>query len=503
MNIAKQHNVSLLLGFSREKFDKSNLYAYIEGFLDNELTELDAGTTNQDVSGTSSKSRLMSYFGRGNYNFSDKYMVEFNFRYDGSSRFAKGNRWGFFPSFSAAWRINEESFMQNFQTLSNLKLRVSWGQLGNQNINLYSYTNNVNINQGTSFNNTIVPGSAVTDLSDSDISWETTTIKNIGLDMGLWGNKMEIIVDVFNKKTKDILANINVPAQVGNLTGPITNLYGMSNKGFEINASYRNFLGGLGYKIGGNIAYVKNNVDFLNGDVQYTTNRFGNISVIQEGSPVNSWYLYEATGIFQTEEEVQNHAFQSSSTAPGDIIYRDLDNSGEIDINDMRVMGRSVPRYTYSLSLDVKYKGFDLNALFQGVEDIDTYPWQNIAFGLYNGAGITKDQWANSWTSGNRDAKYPRLFLPVRGTQINSQNSTFWLKDASYLRLKNVQLGYTIPPELLSKLNITKIRIYMDAQNLLTFSKYKLTDPEKDILRQDIHGYPTTKIFSIGCNVIF
>ena len=166
---------------------------------------------------------------------------------------------------------------------------------------------------------------------------------------------------------------------MGDLTGPITNLYGMSNKGFEINASHRNTIGNLTYRIGGNVAYVKNNVDQLAGDIQYTTNSLGDISVIQEGYPVNSWYLYEAEGIFQTAEEVANHAFQHTRTSPGDIKYRDVNEDGKIDGDDMRVLGRSVPKYTYGFNLGAEYKGFDIDAFFQGVQGIDIYPWDNVS----------------------------------------------------------------------------------------------------------------------------
>jgi len=501
--IAEKHDVNLLLGFSMESFNSSNFDAYVEGFLGNELTELDAGTINKDLGGSSSESKLMSFFGRANYRFLDRYLFEFNFRYDGSSRFAKGNRWGFFPSFSAGWRINEEPFMQNIKVVNNLKLRASWGQLGNQSISLYSFLNNININQGTTFNNTIVPGSAVTTLSDPEISWETTTITNFGLDLGLWNNKLEFNIDVFDKITRDILARINVPGQVGNLTGPITNLYGMSNKGIEISTAHRNSIGDFTYRIGANIAFVDNNVDFLAGDIQFTTNDYGNISIIKEGYPVNSWYLYEAIGIFKTDEEVQNSPFQHAKTAPGDIKFRDLNNDKKIDIEDMRVLGRSVPKFTYSFNLDFEYKGFDLNAFFQGVQGIDIYPWHNVSWPLFNGAGITKDFFYNSWTPETPDAKYPRLSLYKRGSQINSKNSTFWLKDASYLRLKNLQLGYTFPSELSNRINVSKIRIYVNAQNYLTLSKYKVTDPEKNIQRQNIFEYPTTKILSTGINLIF
>lgn len=502
-NVAEHHHLKLLLGFSRETFLNTNFNAYVEGFFGNELTELDAGTINKNLGGTSSKSRLMSYFGRANYTFADRYLLEMNFRYDGSSRFAKDRRWGFFPSFSAGWRIDQEEFMQNVQSISNLKLRASWGQLGNQNVPLYSFVNSVSIGQGHSFNGNVVPGSAVTTLADPNISWERTTIANIGLDVGLWNNKVEFIADIFNKKTTDILARINVPAQVGNLTGPVTNLYSMTNKGIELGVNYINSVRNFNYNIGANVTYIDNNVDFLNGNVQYLNNFYGGIQIIKEGYPVNSYYLYEATGIFKTQKEVDSHAKQGLRTSPGDIIYRDVNGDGVIDVKDKVITGKSVPKYTYGFNLGLDFKGFDFAAFFQGVQGIDIYPISNLSFPNYNGAGITKEHLANSWTPENPDAPFPRLTLPRRGSQANYQNSTFWLQNASYLRLKNLQIGYNISSTLFDRVNISKLRIFANAQNLLTFSDYKVTDPEKEILQGNIYGYPSSKIVSLGCKVIF
>ncbi|MDD4108732.1 MAG: TonB-dependent receptor [Prolixibacteraceae bacterium] len=501
--LAEKHNVNLIAGFSMESFYDSYSLAYIEGFVGNELPELNAGTINKDVEGTSRESKLVSAFGRARYNYMDKYLAEFSFRYDGSSRFASGNRWGFFPSFSGAWRISEESFMQNAEPLSNFKLRFSWGQLGNQNISLYSYVSNINLNQGYSFDENLVGGSAVTTLADPNISWEKTTMTNIGLDFGFWNEKLSFTVDAFKKVTTDILARINIPGQVGDLTGPITNLYGMSNKGIEISVNHQHKIRELSYKLGGQISFVDNNVDYMAGNKQFTTFRLGNISVIQEGSPINSWYLYIAEGLFQTQAEVENHAFQHPNMAPGDIKYRDLNNDGVIDIKDQTIVGRSVPRYTYGFTIDLDYKSFDLKAFFQGVEDVDMYPSQNIGWPHHNGAGITKDFFYNSWTPENPDAKYPRFFLPRRGSQWNAQNSTFWLKDASYLRLKNLQLGYTLSSELLAKINVSKVRFYLNGQNLLTFSEWKVTDPEREITNLRPYEYPGVKILSLGVNVNF
>jgi TonB-dependent starch-binding outer membrane protein SusC len=502
-NFAEQHTFNLLLGFSMESFNNSNFNGYIEGFLGNELTELNAGTINKDVGGSSSESKLMSYFGRTNYNFDDRYLLEFSFRYDGSSRFAEGNRWGFFPSFSAAWNIHRETFMENITGIYNLKLRGSWGQLGNQSIALYSYSSNLNLAQDIVRNNSVFAGSAITTLADPNITWETTTMTNFGLDVGLLENRLMFEVDVFEKVTTDILARVNIPSQVGNLGGPITNLYGMSNRGLELTSAYRGSIGDFKFRIGGSIGFVDNKVDYLAGDVQYTTNRYGPIRVIKEGHPVDSWFVYKAEGIFKTQEEVDNHAFQHPATSPGDIKYYDENGDGVIDINDMDVRGRSTPKATYGFNMDFSFKGFELNAFFQGVYGIDIYPWHNIAFPVYNGAGIWKEHFYNSWTPENPNANYPRLFLANRGTGINAMNSTFWLQDASYLRLKNLQFAYRIRSEILNRANISMLKIYINAQNLLTFSSYKLADPEKNILNEQMQEYPSTKIITTGINVSF
>lgn len=500
-DLNSRHHLNLLLGFSRETFGNAGFDAYVEGFLGNQLTELNVGTQNKNVGGTSSQSRLMSYFGRADYNFADKYLLEFNFRYDGSSRFARGNRWGFFPSVSGAWKISEENFVRDIEAIQNLKLRASWGKLGNQSIPLYSYSNSINLEQGTSFNNNLLPGTAVTTLADQQISWETTTIKNIGLDLGLWNNKLALSADIFDKATTDILARINVPAQVGNLTGPITNLYNMSNKGLEITANHSNSLRDVSYHVGAGIAFIRNKVSFLNGDVKYSGDQ--SLYVIKEGYPVNAYYLYEAQGIFKTAEEVQKHAYQGKSTAPGDIKYRDLNGDNVIDSDDRVITGRTIPNYTYSFNLGLTYKGFDLTAFFQGVQGIDMYPKGNLAFPNFNGAGITKDVWANSWTPEHPDALYPRLGEPKRGSGANYKNSTFWLRDGSYLRLKNIQLSYSIPHQLVKAVKIQRVRVFANAQNLLTFSKYKLSDPERNVSREDIAEYPSVKTFTAGVNIIF
>lgn len=503
-DIADHSQVNALVGFSRETFVLRGFNARREGYFGNDLYDLDAGSTNDRARGRSTEYALMSYFGRANYSLADRYLLEFNFRYDGSSRFAKENRWGFFPSISGAWRISEEPFMRGLETVNELKVRASWGRLGNQSIPLFSYVSIVELDEPHTFGDQVVPGAAVTTIADPNISWETTTITNVGLDLRLLDHRLELTADVFNKETTDILTRINVPAQVGNLRGPVTNLYGMSNKGFEVGASFRDYISDdFSYNLGGNAAYLHNNVDFLNGDIQYLTNTlWGRMHVIAEGHPVNSFYLLDAEGIFQSEEEVAHHAFQGPNTQPGDLKYRDVNGDGVINSDDRIITGSSVPKLTYAFNFGVDYKGFDVGVFFQGVYGVDTYPTHNIAYPLYNGAGIIEKH-LDFWTPENTDAAYPRIGLPRRGTQANYQLSTFWLRDASYLRLKNLQVGYTIPESMSSKLNLRNLRLYLNAQNLFTWTSFDIFDPEKQITQPNIFGYPTVATYSIGVNVGF
>ncbi|HXH99904.1 MAG TPA: TonB-dependent receptor [Sphingobacteriaceae bacterium] len=494
--LAEKHNITALVGFSREAFNDSDFIAYREGFASNDLTEIDAGSINPRVSGTSTRSTLMSYFGRLNYVLNNRYLFEANLRYDGSSRFAKDNRWGFFPSVSAGWRMSEEPFMQNIKWLDNLKLRASWGQLGNQQIGLFRYVNTINLGQDYSFGKDIASGAAVLASNDPNITWETTTISNLGIDADIFAGKLNFTGDVFIKRTDDILRAVRLPSQVGSLNGPIQNIGSVENRGYELGLSYRDQINKFKYNVGFSLTKIRNEVVELNRQTIFN-GRF----ITQEGSPIEAYYIYEAEGIFQSLEEVKNHAFQTNNTAPGDIKYKDVDGNNIINGDDRQIRGGTIPEYTYSMNFGFNYSGFDIGGFFQGVQNIDTYPAEHPAFPFYNGAGATKTWLTNSWTPENMSAGLPRVTTSV-GTP-NYSNSTFWLKDASYLRLKNLQLGYTFPKEWINRAKIDQVRVFVNAQNLLTFSKMKDFDPEKDITKGTYYEYPSTKMFTAGLNFTF
>lgn len=494
---AGRHRVSLLLGNSVETFSWEYFNAQKQGSMDNELTDLDVFLTNPVVAGNTTRSALLSYFGRLNYNFDEKYLVEANFRSDGSSRFAKGHRWGLFPSFSLGWRMDRERFMEDVTWITTLKPRFSWGKIGNQEIGLWRYINAVGLSQNYSFGTTEAIGAATTAAADPNLSWETTAMSNIGLDITAFDGKLNTTIEWYNKLTDGILRPVNFASQVGDLTGPTTNVGSMRNRGIEVLMGYQDQLGQLSFEVEGSFAYNKNEVTNLNGQ-EIISGRY----ITAEGYPVQSYYIYEAEGIFQSDEEVAGHAFQNAATKAGFLKYKDQNGDNVIDAKDRKIFAGVVPEYTYSFHLGMGYRGFQLNAFFQGVGKVFTYPQHNVSYPYYNGAGVTKEWETDAWTPENPGARLPILTTST-GNTLNFENSTFWLQDASYLRLKNLQLGYTFPSALVQKTALRDLRLFVNAQNLLTFTKMKNWDPEKNLTQDNIFTYPQVKTYSAGINVTF
>ncbi|MDR3261435.1 MAG: TonB-dependent receptor [Tannerella sp.] len=498
--LGDSHNVKLLAGYSYEDFYASNFYAQREGYLGNELHELNAGSNNPTVGGTSSKSVLMSYFGRANYGYKDRYLLEANFRYDGSSRFAKGNRWGLFPSFSAGWRLSEEAFMQNVDWINNLKLRASWGQLGNERIDLFRYVDLMDMGKNYPFNGTVSAGSAVTAYNDPNITWETTTMSNIGLDATLLGGKIDFSFEVFNKRTSDILREVVLPDQVGGLAGPIQNIGTVDNKGFELGLSFRDKFRGLGYELFGNLTSIRNEIVDLKGQTI-----INDMFILKEGSPIDSYYMLHAIGIFQSQEEIDNSPTQTANTKPGYLKFEDTNKDGKVNEDDRQIRGSVVPKYTYTFGLNLAYRQFDLTAFFQGVTDVHTYGDRIGATPLWFGCGLPEAWVTDAWTpERGTSATLPIITTYEGSLNENFRVNDFWLRDASYLRLKNVQLTYTFSPQLLRRTAVFKgLRVFVNAQNILTFSNMKDFDPEKNLKGTTWYAYPSVKTMTAGLNVTF
>lgn len=495
----KSHYLHLLAGFSYQN-DKTSIFtATKEGYLGNELTELDAGSTNGATSGSSTESRLMSFFGRVNYSYKDRYLFEANARYDGSSRFADGHKWGIFPSFSAGWRISEENFMKNINWINNLKLRISWGQLGNERIEMFRYVDLLDLTKTYPLNGTIQSGAAVTAYNDPNITWETTTMSNLGLDMLLFNSKLDFTFELFNKKTTDILRTVTLPAQVGNLTGPIRNIGDVSNKGYEIGIGYHDNIGGLNYSLDGSLTYIKNKIVSLKGQT-IIDGKF----ILKEGEPIDSYYMLHCIGIFQSNEEVANSPFQTASTKAGYLKFEDVDHDGKITEADRKICGGVIPRYTYSFTVDFNYKGFDLMAFFQGVDHVYTYGDRIGATPFWFGCGLPKQWITDSWTpERGTSATLPILTTYEGGQNDNFRSNDFWLRDASYLRIKNIQLSYTFPMSVVKALKISALKLYVNVQNWFTFSNMDGFDPEKNLKNTNYYEYPSTKTFTAGINITF
>lgn len=487
----ENHSFSALLGASREDFSTKNVSAFRDVFILPGYPVLDTGSAeNQQSSGGASEWALQSFFGRVNYDYKSKYLLELNGRYDGSSRFAKGRKYGFFPSFSAGWRISEESFMSPLKSvISELKLRGSWGKLGNQNIGTYPFTSQLSFGSYT-FNKQIYDLAALNTMANTDISWESTEMTNLGLDLTIFKN-LSINADYFIRKTSDILLTLDVPI-IGGLNPPFQNAGVVENKGWEIGITYRGEVSDFKYDIGLNLSDVKNKVLDLRGV------SLSGVTVNREGYAMNSIYGYQAEGFFQSDAEVAQHATQFGNVKAGDIKYKDQNNDGRIDAADNVIIGSTIPRYTFGANFNASYKGFDLNVFLQGVGKADGYLYEETIMPFFHG-GTVQEQHKDHWTPQNINATFPRLaFNEVN----NEQNSSFWLKDASYLRVKNLQIGYNLPAAFNRKVGVSNVKIYLSGRNLFTADNFwDGHDVETPVGTG--HDYPLVKVYTLGLNVKF
>ncbi|MBO9730688.1 MAG: TonB-dependent receptor [Chitinophaga sp.] len=493
-----KHNVSVMAGASYDNMDADSWAASMYGYLDGRLDALSVGTTWNATSGNVTRDVLESYFGRANYDYDGKYLVEATFRYDGSGRLGKQSRWAFFPSISAGWRIDKEAFFQS-GFVNFLKLRASAGQMGNQAVDLYSTQAAVLLGEDYSFGGVLNSGAAKKADADSSLRWEITTIYNAGVDINIWKNRLGFTVDAYHKMTNGILRSVALPSQVGNLTGAKQNVGSVRNIGLETTVQYNDRFGDLDVNIYGSLSLNKNEVTDLHGEIIY-----GSGTITREGYPIESYYLLQADGIFQSQDQIDHSAKQSANTKPGYIKFKDAKEDGIINGDDRVIVGSSssVPKTTYGFGFNLGYKGITLTAAFQGIGGIKALPVANLAFPFNNGANATWEWTRDAWTPDNPNARLP-IVTTSTGSIDNFQRSTFWLRDNSYLRLKNIQLGYSLPQSVLSKVKIQKVNFFINAENLLTFSRYKDFDPESVLNQTDLYSYPMLKTFNGGVNITF
>lgn len=491
--IGNGHNVTALVGYNQESFVDRYLSGYRFQFPVDYLKELDAGSADgQTTAGSSSEWAIQSLFGRVSYDFIGKYLLEANFRYDGTSRIHKDNRWGVFPSVSAGWRVSEEQFLQGATWMDNLKLRASWGKLGNQNIGLYPYQDILSM-VDYPYNSTLEQGVRQTRLTDKSLRWETTTVVDFGFDISIKNGLFSLTADWYDKITDDILYQIPVPASVG-LSSPTVNYAKMKNTGFEFEIGHAKKIGELNYNVHLNYSTYKNEV------LRVKTPSYGN-TTIQEGLPWGSYYLREWIGIFQTQHEIDEGPTHPFNPKPGDLKFKDQNGDGVITDDDRVVIDGAHPDFYYGGGFDLTWKNFDLTAFFQGVQG------QKFLVNMWGidpftqGTPPTKDFAENAWTPENRTNDYPAMYTwgygPVTGT-----TSTYWLQDASYVRLKNLVIGYNLPVQLVEKIGMKNLRVYLSGDNLFTITKYAGADPERTGDGR-FATYPQLRVYSAGLKVTF
>ncbi len=493
-------NLHFLVGYSQEENKGEWIQAFRDNFPSNSLYEINAGAaSNQQTSGSASEWALRSFFGRINYDIKGKYLIEANARYDGSSRFPSNRRYGLFPSASVGWRVSEENFF-DVSWIDDLKIRASLGELGNQNIGNYPYQQLLSLGLNAPFGTAekLWSGAAATTVPNQSITWESTRVADIGFDLSILKGKLGLTVDYFDKLTSGILYNITASRVLG-LTPSVQNAGVVSNKGLDFNLQHRNMFGDVSYNIAANFSYIKNEVIEL-ANVQRDIN-----SGLFIGYSLESIYGYVAEGLFVDAEDIANSPAQPRTPQPGDIKFVDLSGpngvpDGKVDADyDRKIIGNTFPKFNFGTSLGAQFKGFDLSVQLQGVAGLKQLIGGYEGNAFQHGSGLQQWMVDERWTkeNPNPDAKYPR-FLVLGGGEQQFWNSTYILMDASYIRINNIQLGYTIPSGFTSKFNVSNLRVYLGVKNLTTFDHFRQGwDPE---LRT---GYPPVRYSSFGVNVNF
>ncbi|GAA4311779.1 SusC/RagA family TonB-linked outer membrane protein [Compostibacter hankyongensis] len=490
------HSLKVMGGVEQNSYRTDDFSAFRDGYVLPDYPVLNTGSANNlNNGGTASEWSLLSFFGRVNYNYKEKYLLELNARYDGSSRFSPGNKWGLFPSASAGWRISEENFMAPLRsTVDELKLRASWGRLGNQNIGDSYYPSVSAVELGSySLGGEIVGVAALNDLANGNITWETTEMTDVGLDVSLFSH-LSVTADYYFRKTRDILLQLNIPLIVG-LGAPFQNAGRVNNQGWELGIAYNGKAGDFKYDIGVNLSDVRNKVIDMHGISQ------SDVTVNREGYAMNSIFGLQADGFFQDDQDVKDHAKQYGTVAPGDIKYKDQNGDGIINESDKVILGSTIPRYTYAANINLSWKQIDLSLSLQGVGKVDglIYGGGLMPFYVTSAGGTIQEQYKDYWSPDNKDAAYPRL---VFGASNNQQVSSFWMRSAAYLRLKNIQIGYTLPDQLTSRLKMKGIRLFVSGYNLFTLDKFwKGYDVETSV--GTAGSYPIMRVFSFGINANF
>ncbi len=484
------HAMAFLVGQSAQYNDYRTFSGWVQDFPNNEVHELSAGVNNPGVSGSSAKATLLSFFGRVNYAYAGRYLFEANIRGDRSSRIPRQNRLGVFPSFSAGWNVANEAFMADQRLFSELKLRLSWGKLGNQEIGYYPFSQGIALNRSYFWGDSRAPGVAISNLANEEISWETTTITDVGVDASLWRDRLTLTVDYFDKKTTDILLELPIPATLGWVSAPYVNAATVRNRGWEAAAGYRGQAGALTWGINLNLTKVKNEILDVNGREDWIeSGRFIN----QKGHPIGALYGYRSDGLYRDEGALAEVRHTLGNVGLGDLKLLDLNEDGQVDQNDRTVIGNPFPDFTYGTNVNLGFKGVDFSAFLQGIGGVDRF-YMEYPRVAGNVTTVFLDRFD---PTSNPGGNYPRL----GNENYNSLSASHWVVRTAYLRLKNIELGYTLPRQPLNKVKLQHVRFFVSAQNLLTFTDLAHWDPEKVVGDVRNHAYPNAKTFSLGINL--
>ncbi|MFA7458281.1 MAG: TonB-dependent receptor [Bacteroidales bacterium] len=515
ITIRDSHNITSLLGGEAIRNTGSGLYATESEFTnaDPNFVYLGLGTTKKNNNQTEWSSSLLSFFANVNYNYKQKYYLSGIVRRDGSSRFSQGNRWGTFYSVSGGWNMEEEEFMKQADNIDKLKIRVGYGAIGNQNIPLYSYLDRFTPNYYYVYGGNSYDGFAQSLLGNEDLKWETSSQFNAGLDMEFFDNTFGITLDYYYKTTKDMLLPASLPPSSGLAGPPYLNSTGnVLNTGVDLEIFYRRQFNDGGFNISLNAGYLYNQVRDL--EFPYYGGRVDTgvyATKTESGYPIGSFFLYEMAGIFQNEMEVLTSAYQGKNIKPGDVKYVDQDGNNIIDANDRVYAGSSIPMVTTGLNISGDYKGFDISLFFQGAFGQKIFSQVNYDIeGFYRGFNVTQRYYNEHWTGEGTSNTQPRASWVAKANNVRA--STRFLEDGSYFRLKNIQLGYTIPNT--KKWHIDNIRLYLSGTNLFTITNYSGLDPEMTVSTNsaaegdiangiDWGTYPVARSVTIGLNLTF
>jgi len=493
-----KHNISAVAGFTYQDFVNTSLDGGGNGFISDQSQTYDLGAAiTPGIPGSSySKSSLMSYLGRVNYTLNNKYLATISMRADGSSKYSEGNKWGYFPSAALAWRVANEEFFKNITFITNLKIRAGWGYTGSQAIGPYATLNQLN-SEKTVFDDALFTTYAPGTRLPGNLKWETTEQKDIGLDFGIFKNRLTITADYYIKDTRDLLNTVRLPSSLG-FTSTIQNVGHVQNKGFELGLDARPLTGIFTWDINANISFNRNKViklyggkDILGGFVGVTAVN-DNANILREGQPIGQFYGYVEDGY----------------TDQGKIKYKDIDGDGAFTAKDKTYIGNPNPDFIYGFNSSMLYKNFELTFFIQGTQGNDLYNVSSINNTIDYGFGLNmpKEVLYNHWSKDNLNAKYPVI---SRTTSANTSNR--WVEDGSYLRLKNIQLAYNLPVGRLGANSLRNLQVYISGQNLLTITKYSWWDPEVNSngganstsLGFDYYSYPTSKAVTFGIRAGF